>query len=91
MKFARRFLYVLVMLGAAGAYGVFGFFQVEPDEEAVVLRLGAYDRTLAKGPHWHALGHRHGAQLDDHLPAADRPAAPVRRYGTPADEGVSGR
>ena len=56
MKFARRFLYLLVMLGAAGAYGVFGFFQVEPDEEAVVLRLGAYDRTLAKGPHWHALG-----------------------------------
>ncbi len=56
MKFARRFLYALVLLGAAGIYVAFGYFQVEPDEEVVVLRLGAYSRTLGKGPHWHALG-----------------------------------
>ncbi len=56
MKLARRFLYVLVLLGALLVYGVVGYFQVEPEEEAVVLRLGRYVRTLPPGPHWHAVG-----------------------------------
>ena len=51
MKFARRFVYALVLLGAAGIYMAFGYFQVEPDEEVVVLQLGRYSRTLGKGPH----------------------------------------
>lgn len=30
-----------------------GIFTVQPDEEGVVLRFGAYDRTVAPGPHYH--------------------------------------
>lgn len=56
MKFVRRFLYVLAVLAAVTAYAMLGYFQVAPDEQAVVLRLGAYSRTLSDGPHWHALG-----------------------------------
>jgi membrane protease subunit HflK len=56
VKLLRRFVYAVVVLAAAVVYGVFGYFQVAPDEEAVVLRLGSYARSLSEGPHWHALG-----------------------------------
>jgi membrane protease subunit HflK len=54
VKLLQRFLYVVVALGLAGAYGVVGVFEVAPDEEAAVLRLGRYTRTLGPGLHWHA-------------------------------------
>lgn len=56
MKLARRFLVFLVVIGLAAAYAVVGLFDVAPDEQAVVLRMGSYARTLGPGQfHWHAL------------------------------------
>jgi membrane protease subunit HflK len=49
----RRFVVVLVLLGAAGLYVALGLYEVAPDEEAVVLRLGRYSRTEGPGLRWH--------------------------------------
>ncbi len=57
MKLAGRFLAVLIVAGLALAYLALGFYAVEPDEQAIVLRLGEYKTTA--GPsrfNWHALG-----------------------------------
>lgn len=54
MKLAGRLLALLVVLGAVGAYGALGYFQVAPDEQAVVLRLGRYVRTVNPGLRWRA-------------------------------------
>lgn len=54
MKFVRRLLGLLVLLGAIGGYFALGWYQVAPDEQAVVLRLGAYHRTVEPGLNWHA-------------------------------------
>jgi membrane protease subunit HflK len=56
VKLLRRLLYVVVLLGLVGLYAVVGIFEVAPDEEAAVLRLGRYARTVGPGLHWHALG-----------------------------------
>jgi membrane protease subunit HflK len=56
LKFLRRSGYLVVLLGLAAAYGLFGVFQIGPSEEGVVLRLGGYVRTVTEGPHWRALG-----------------------------------
>ncbi len=57
MQSPRRVsLALLVMLLLTGGYAAFGFYQVEPDEQAVVLRLGRYHRTTDPGVHWHAAG-----------------------------------
>jgi len=52
------FLAVLLVLAVAGALWVWrGFYDVAPDEQAIVLRLGRYDRTVDPGSfHWHAPG-----------------------------------
>lgn len=55
MKFLARFAVVLIVLGALGVYLFLGYFQLEPDEAAVVLRLGRYQRTVGPGPHFHLL------------------------------------
>jgi membrane protease subunit HflK len=49
-------LVVLVLLALTVGYGWLGFYQVEPDQQAVVLRLGRYNRTVGPGPHFHAWG-----------------------------------
>jgi membrane protease subunit HflK len=44
---------VLALLAGAFLYVSSGYFQLDPDEEAVVLRLGRYHRTVGPGPHFH--------------------------------------
>ena len=56
MKRARGLLIGLIFLGALGAYGWLGLFQIEPDEQAVVLLLGRHVRDVEPGLHWYALG-----------------------------------
>lgn len=52
-----RTLPVLVLLIALGLWGFTGFYDVAPDEQAVVLRLGRYVRTVGPGRFlWHARG-----------------------------------
>lgn len=54
LKALTRSAVALVLLGLAAAYAVVGYYEVAPDEQAVVLRLGSYQRTAMPGPHWHA-------------------------------------
>jgi membrane protease subunit HflK len=56
VKLLARFGVLFVVLGAAGLYGFAGYYQVEADEEAVVLFLGRYARTAGPGPHLRLLG-----------------------------------
>lgn len=57
MKVFRRLLIALLFLGIlGGVYAWAGLFQVAPDEQAVVLRLGKYKRTVEPGLRWHARG-----------------------------------
>ena len=57
MKLLRRVLILLVLLGLlGGGYVWMGLAQIEPDEQAVVLRLGRWTRTLEPGLRWHAPG-----------------------------------
>ncbi|MCZ6570680.1 MAG: FtsH protease activity modulator HflK, partial [Deltaproteobacteria bacterium] len=57
MKVFRRLLIALLLLGIlGGVYTWAGLFQVAPDEQAVVLRLGKYKRTVEPGLRWHARG-----------------------------------
>ncbi|MGH9884273.1 MAG: FtsH protease activity modulator HflK [bacterium] len=52
-----RTLPVLVLLIALGLWAATGFYDVAPDEQAVVLRLGRYTRTVGPGRlRWHARG-----------------------------------
>lgn len=56
MKFLRV-LPVLVLLAALAVWATTGFYDVAPDEQAVVLRLGRYARTAEPGRFlWHAQG-----------------------------------
>ncbi len=54
MKLVRRFLVLFVLLGAIVSYAALGYFQVDPDEQAVVLLLGRHVRSAGPGPHFHA-------------------------------------
>ncbi len=54
MKLLARFTGLAVLLGSLGLYAAFGYFQLQPDEQAVVLRLGKHVRTVGPGPHFHA-------------------------------------
>ncbi len=45
---------LFAFMAAVGAYGWVGLYQVEPDEQAVVLRLGRYWVTQGPGLQWHA-------------------------------------
>jgi membrane protease subunit HflK len=54
LKWIRRSIVTLAVGSAVVAYAWLGVFTVNPDEQAVVLRLGIYDRTLGEGIKWHA-------------------------------------
>lgn len=56
MKLLGRSLVLLAVVAVLFVYASFGFFEVAPDEQAVVLRLGRYARTLGPGLQWHAVG-----------------------------------
>jgi membrane protease subunit HflK len=56
VKLLKRAAIVVVLLAVAGLYIAAGLFEVAPDEEAVVLRLGRYARTEGPGLRWRALG-----------------------------------
>ncbi|MEE8556363.1 MAG: protease modulator HflK, partial [Myxococcota bacterium] len=56
LKTLRRFVVVVALLGVSGLVAVLGFVEVAPDEQAVVLRLGRYDRTMEPGLRWHLVG-----------------------------------
>ncbi|MEW5249545.1 FtsH protease activity modulator HflK [Microbulbifer sp. 2201CG32-9] len=47
-----RFPWALVLIVAAVLYGLWGFYQVDANESAVVLRLGKYHSTETAGLHW---------------------------------------
>ncbi len=45
---------VLVSLGVLGAWAYFGLYQIDPGENAVILRLGRFNRTVTSpGLKWH--------------------------------------
>ncbi|WGL15081.1 FtsH protease activity modulator HflK [Microbulbifer bruguierae] len=46
------FPWSLVLIVLAVVYGLWGFYQVEANESAVVLRLGKYHSTESSGLHW---------------------------------------
>ena len=43
----------LIVLAVAGLWLVSGFYRVQPDEEGVVLRFGAFNRTTLPGLNYH--------------------------------------
>ncbi|HIH2763746.1 MAG TPA: FtsH protease activity modulator HflK [Candidatus Azoamicus sp.] len=45
--FVIGFFLVIILI-----YGVIGFYLVKPAEQAVVTRLGKYNRITEQGPHW---------------------------------------
>ena len=47
-----RFPWSLAFIVAAVLYGLWGFYQVDANESAVVLRLGKYHSTESAGLHW---------------------------------------
>ncbi|WP_237059201.1 FtsH protease activity modulator HflK [Microbulbifer sediminum] len=49
---AGRFPWALVAIVVAVLYGLLGFYQVNANESAVVLRLGKYHTTETSGLHW---------------------------------------
>ncbi|MFV8783906.1 FtsH protease activity modulator HflK [Microbulbifer sp. SA54] len=46
------FPWSLVLIVLAVLYGLWGFYQVNANESAVVLRLGKYHETVTSGLHW---------------------------------------
>lgn len=47
-------LVILVSIGVIAGWGVTGFYQLEPGEAAVILRVGTYHRTVVEpGLKWH--------------------------------------
>jgi modulator of FtsH protease HflK len=54
---AARLLPLLILVAGAALWASQGFYDVAPDEQAIVLRLGRYNRTVDPGRlHWHAPG-----------------------------------
>ncbi|SDK56698.1 FtsH protease activity modulator HflK [Microbulbifer yueqingensis] len=47
-----RFPWALVAIVVAVLYGLLGFYQVDANEQAVVLRLGKYHSSETSGLHW---------------------------------------
>ena len=45
-------LFGIIIIGAVLIYGALGFYQIDEQERAVVLRLGRYHDTLKPGLHW---------------------------------------
>jgi len=42
----------IALFAVAVLWGLLGFYQIDEKEQAVVLRLGKYDKTLGSGLHW---------------------------------------
>jgi membrane protease subunit HflK len=55
VKLLRRLIWLAVLLGGAALYAAAGLYEVAPDEEAAILRLGRYDRTVGPGLQWRPL------------------------------------
>ncbi len=55
MKLLARFGVFVAGAGVFALYLSLGYFQVEPDEQAVVLRFGSPVRIADPGPHFHLL------------------------------------
>jgi membrane protease subunit HflK len=54
---AARFLPLLILAAGLGLWAFRGFYDVAPDEKAIVLRLGRYQRTVEPGSfRWHMPG-----------------------------------
>ena len=54
---AVRLLPLVILVIGLGFWAFQGFYDVAPDEQAIVLRLGRYQRTVDPGRvHWHAPG-----------------------------------
>jgi len=54
---AARLLPLLILVAGLGLWAFQGFYDVAADEQAIVLSLGRYDRTVDPGAfHWHAPG-----------------------------------
>lgn len=56
IRIAGGLLFVLIALGVAAFYAWLGYVSIDAGEEAIVLRLGKYDRTLTAGPHFYMVG-----------------------------------
>jgi membrane protease subunit HflK len=56
MRAALSGLAALAIAAAVAVWAWAGLLEIQPDEQAVVLRLGRYHRTLGPGLRWHALG-----------------------------------
>ena len=55
MKLLARFGALLLIPVLIGVYLVLGYYQLEPDEEAVVLRFGRHVDSVGPGPHFRLL------------------------------------
>jgi len=55
-RLAGGLLFVVILGALGGLYAWLGSFRIEPGEEAIVLRLGKYDRTKGNGLHFYAPG-----------------------------------
>jgi membrane protease subunit HflK len=44
---------IMILLVAAAIWGASGFYRVQPDEQGVVMRFGAWDRTTQPGLNYH--------------------------------------
>ena len=56
IRLAGGLLALLIVSSVAAFYLWLGWVQIVPGEEAIVLRLGRYDRTLRAGPHFYFIG-----------------------------------
>ena len=52
--FGGKSIGLLIILGLAAIWGMNSFYRVQPDENGVVLRFGAYNRTTGPGLHFAA-------------------------------------
>ncbi|MEM7022870.1 MAG: protease modulator HflK N-terminal domain-containing protein [Pseudomonadota bacterium] len=50
---SNRKAWVIIPLAVAAIWLASGFYRVEPAEQGVVLRFGAWDRTTQPGLNWH--------------------------------------
>lgn len=51
-SYSFKYFVVALLLIIILTYGVVGFYLVKPAEQAVVTRLGKYNRITEQGPHW---------------------------------------
>ena len=47
----HNFIFIVAFIFSV-IYGAIGFYIVKPAEQAVITRLGKYNRVESQGPHW---------------------------------------